>query len=79
VTKSRQYLACSFRPGATTRYTYHNDRDPVAVGDRVVVSGRAGPATVIVAEILDAAPAFETKPIVGLERPIEDIDAAEAA
>ena len=64
---SRQYLACVFKPDASARYSYHNDHDPVEVGDRVIVSGKFGPATVIVLEILEEAPPFETKPIVGKE------------
>jgi hypothetical protein len=63
---NRQFIACAFRKGDTRTYTYHNDREPVAVGDRVVVTTARGPSTVFVSALIDEVPKFETKPIVGL-------------
>ncbi len=66
----RQYVACQFGSSLGKAFTYHNDREPVAVGDRVIVGTKRGPATVTVVGIVKDAPEFETKPIVGKERPI---------
>jgi hypothetical protein len=64
----RQYISCQFA-GSKRHYTYHNDRAPVEVGDRVVVSTDRGPATVTVVDIWPDQPNFATKPIVGKESP----------
>lgn len=64
----RQYLACQFRPGDVRSYTYHNDGDPVMIGDFVTVETRRGTAEV---EVIDEVgmPLFETKPILGKVEP----------
>ena len=69
----RQYLACKFRPGDKRAYTYHNDGDPCAVGDKVLVASPRGEGrmTVEVAVILDANPGFATKAIIGKAPPPE--------
>jgi hypothetical protein len=60
-----QYVACRFAESGRT-YTYHNDGEPVAVGDKVkVLTQREGQKTVTVAEILTAKPKFDTKPVLG--------------
>lgn len=63
---SRQYLTATFAPGGMP-YTYHNDREPVAAGDRVLVSGRGGKGTrtVTVEQVGVPRPKFETKAIIG--------------
>lgn len=62
---SRQYISCVFSAGGR-EYAYHNDGDPVAVGDEVRVESRSGAeATVSVKAILNSAPTFQTKPIIG--------------
>jgi hypothetical protein len=75
-----QYIACKFRASDARAYTYHNDGDPVAVGDFVKVpdalNGDDGWKRVEVVEIVDAAPSFPTKPILGL---VESDDEPEAA
>lgn len=71
----RQFVACAFRPGDTRTYTYHFDGEPLAKGDRVVVSGKRGPSIVHVVSISDQKPLFETKPIVGKERQAPSHDA----
>lgn len=57
-----QYVECTFKPGGR-RCTYHNDGDPVKVGDRVFVDGRDGKSKVEVVGIVDQKPPFQTKPI----------------
>lgn len=66
-----QYLTAKFSEADKRAYTYHNDGDPVAVGDRVLVPGRGDkPRTVIVAEIGVPKPdGFDTKAILGLAPP----------
>lgn len=60
-----QYVACRFGESGQT-YTYHNDGAPVAVGDKVKVEVRnEGSKTVTVVQILDKAPKFTTKPVLG--------------
>lgn len=61
---TRQYLACRFNPWDRRTYTYHNDGEPCAIGDKVVVETTRGNATVEVMALPDP-PAFETKAIVG--------------
>lgn len=66
---ARQYLACAFKEGSRP-YTYHNDGEPLAVGDLVRVAGRSGSEQrVRVAALIDEPPSFETKPIIGLAEP----------
>jgi hypothetical protein len=62
----RQFIACAFRKGDTRTYTYHNDGEPVAVGNLVVVNSDRGASTVIVTAVGVSEPPFNTKPIVGL-------------
>lgn len=59
-----QYIAVRFRPQDGRSYTYHNDGEPVEVGDRVSVSTSRGEATVEVIEIIAEAPPFITKSII---------------
>ncbi len=42
MTESRQFVACTFRLGDSRSYTYHNDGEPVAIGDEVKVTDRDG-------------------------------------
>lgn len=65
----RQYLAAKFNPWDQRTYTYHNDGDPVAVGDQVVVPSRAGRATVTVEAVGVPRPKFDTKAIIGKAQP----------
>ncbi|APL94116.1 hypothetical protein [Sphingobium indicum] len=79
---SRQYVACKFRPDDKRSYTYHNDGEPVAVGDEVKIAGRSddGWQRVHVVAIADEMPSFETKPILGKvepEAPALDLGEAE--
>ena len=67
---NRQFVACVFREGDQRSYTYHNDGEPVAVGDRVrVTDRRGGEQTVTVAALVDQEPPFPTKPILGPASP----------
>lgn len=62
----RQFIAVKFRPGDLRAYTYHNDGEPVAAGDRVLVESRGGgQSTVTVVVAFEDEPPFETKPIIG--------------
>lgn len=70
-----QYLACKFYPASTQTYTYQNDGDPVAIGDKVDVEAKGEHIkSVEVVEIVDA-PDFNCKAILGLSPPREDADA----
>jgi len=71
---TRQYLTAKFSSADTRAYTYHNDGEPVACGDKVLVPGRGDkPRTVTVHEIGVAKPeGFETRAIIGLAPPPED-------
>lgn len=61
---ARQLVAVEFAPGGRT-YTYHNEGEPVAVGDSVVVHARGGPTVVEVVSLNPAPPKFPTKAIIG--------------
>jgi hypothetical protein len=61
---TRQLIAVEFSPGGRM-YTYHNDGEPLANGEDVVVLTPRGPKTVRVVSIHPAPPKVETKPIVG--------------
>lgn len=61
----RQYVAIEFHPADRRSYTYHNDGDPVSIGDRVVVETKKGTQKVTVVGLPTAKPAFETKAILG--------------
>ena len=70
---NRQFVICKFREEDTRTYTYHHDGEPVAVGDRVVVSTDRGAQAITVAEIIEKAPSFATKGIAGKERAPEPV------
>ena len=62
---TRQFIEVAFKPGGKT-YCYHNDGEPVAVGDKVKVEARdEGWTAVEVRAIRETPPAFETKAILG--------------
>ena len=63
-----QFIACKFRENDTRTYTYRNDGEPVLPGDIVVTTDRRGDGLqkLFVVGILDEAPPFECKPILGL-------------
>ena len=61
-----QYVACRFSPMDSRRYTYHNDGEPLAVGDFVKVAARGSDTRrVEVMEIISTPPKFDTKPVLG--------------
>ncbi len=63
---NRQYIRCTFREGDARAYTYHNDGEPVQVGDVVRVLDRSGDGWKKVFVIDAEKPtAFETKAILG--------------
>lgn len=71
---NRQYIACQF--GQSDRaYTYHNDGEPLAIGDRVVVQNRSGESTLTVVVIHEDAPPFDTKPVLRKAEPLPDLTA----
>lgn len=62
---TRQYIACQFNDWDERRYTYHNDGEPVAIGDECKVEDpRGGWKRVKVTAIVNQ-PEFATKPILG--------------
>lgn len=77
MTTTRQFVACRFRPEDTRTYTYHNDGEPLAVGDMVkVADARAdGWKRVEVVHVTDEEPPFPTKPILGKIEPEADAGA----
>lgn len=67
----RQLIAIEFAPQGRA-YTYHNEGEPVALGDEVVVLVHDKPKVVKVVSIDPPTPKFETKAIVGKhDRPKE--------
>lgn len=59
----RQFVGCTFHEGGRV-YTYHNDGDPVSVGQEVKVPAREGGwKRVTVSSVTDQAPSFSTKAI----------------
>lgn len=60
---SRQFLDVSFQPWERRTYCYHNDGEPLDVGDKAVVMTKRGEQTVVVNGVRDEPPKFETKPI----------------
>lgn len=70
MTIARRYVAVRFKPQDSRTYTYHFDGEQLGAGDQVVVSTNRGPATVTVVSVSDEKPSFETRPIIGKERPI---------
>lgn len=76
---NKQYVACKFRAEDKRTYTYVNEGEPVAPGDKVRISDRSGDGwqAVIVAAIVEEKPPFECKPILGKIEPKQamlDID-----
>lgn len=67
----RQYVTVRYRDEDKRRYTYHNDDQPVAVGDVVKVpSPRTdGWMRATVTEVGDQEPRFATKQIMGVIAP----------
>lgn len=61
----RQYIACAFWEKATRTYTYHNEGEPVAVGDEVRVEVPEGGWKRVIARSIVGKPDFPTKPILG--------------
>lgn len=62
-----QYVAVKFSPVDSRSYTYHNDGEPLAVGDMAKVASNRDPSVwkrVKVEAIVDK-PEFDTKPILG--------------
>lgn len=68
---TRQFVAVRFNPWDRRNYTYHNDAEPVALGDKVIVDTARGKSIVEVVGLPDP-PSFETKPIVGKAPPGEE-------
>lgn len=68
---NRQFVACKFHAEDARTYTYHNDGEPVAIGDEVKVADTRsdGWKRVTVVSIADEAPSFPTKPILGKVEP----------
>jgi hypothetical protein len=65
----RQYVAVEFKPGGR-RYTYHNDGEPVAIGDLVKVETRYGQQTVTVADlVIPRNRHSRRRPIIGRHEP----------
>jgi hypothetical protein len=73
---ARQFVSCVFREGGR-RYTYHWDGALLAIGDRVIAPGIAGPSALTVTTICDGPPAFETKALFKIEQ-AADVDEANA-
>lgn len=66
---TRQFVKCQFNPWDQRSYTYINDGDPVALGDKVRVETKRGETVVEVVGVTDEAPPFECKPILGKHEP----------
>ncbi len=68
-----QYVAVKFQPWDQRTYTYHNDAEPVSVGDQVKVPDNRGDGwkRVEVVAVSDEQPPFATKPILGRIEPDE--------
>jgi len=75
---TRQFIACTFRPGDARAYTYAYDGDePLSVGDVVLVAGRNGEGTKKVHVAVLGVPEptdFEAKPILEKFVPTEKPD-----
>lgn len=63
----RQFVRCVFRETDLRSFTYHNDAEPVAVGDVVRVPNKDGIGwkKVFVVGLTDEKPSFPTKSIIG--------------
>lgn len=73
----RQHVAVKFNPESERTYTYHNDGEPVAAGDRVLIETGKGTKVVTVHSVRvrsadDPPLEFETKGILGLAPPPEE-------
>lgn len=64
----RQFVAVKFSPSDTRSYTYHNDGERVALGDRVTVPTKRGQSSADVVDLPAEAPPFATKEIIGKAR-----------
>jgi hypothetical protein len=73
----RQFVAVLFKPWDQRSYTYHNDGEPVAIGDSVIVETAKGTQTVTVSALPTAVPPFPTKPIIGKAPPEGEAPAGE--
>lgn len=62
----RQYVAVKFRETDLRSYTYANDGEPVAAGNRVLVTTAKGQQKVTVIGVGYDEPPFACKPIDGL-------------
>mgnify|MGYP000339005455 FL=1 len=64
---SRQFVAVRFNEWSNRPYPYHNDGEPLAIGDvaKVPDPKEDGWKRVEVMAIVDDAPAFPTKAILG--------------
>lgn len=73
----RQFVTCTIK-GGTRAYTYHNDAEPLAPGDRVNIETKHGFTTGEVASLVDAAPPFPTKAVTKLPpKPDAEADAVD--
>lgn len=72
--QNRQYVAVKFRKGDSRSYTYHNDGNPVRIGDEVKVPDRELDSwkRVEVVDLPAEKPQFETKAILGLAPPRQE-------
>jgi hypothetical protein len=77
-TTTRQFVAVLFKPWDQRSYTYHNDGEPVAIGDQVIVDTNKGRQTVTVSALPTEQPSFPTKPIVGKAPPPDEPQSAAA-
>lgn len=75
---NRQFVAVLFKPWDQRSYTYHNDGEPVAIGDSVIVDTAKGQQTVTVSALPTAVPPFPTKPIIGKAPPPDEPQSAAA-
>ncbi len=75
---ARQYVAVKFNEWDSRTYTYHNDGEPFAVGDRIEVPTPKGHQIVTVVEVTSDAPKFQTTEISG-PAPKDDEPATETA
>lgn len=58
----RQFVKCVFKPGDKREYTYHNDGEPLKIGDVVRVEDpKGGWKRITVSGIAGLAPTFPTK------------------
>jgi len=76
---NRQFVAVLFKPWDQRSYTYHNDGEPVAIGDSVIVATAKGDQIVTVSALPTETPSFPTKPIIGKAPPPDEPQASAAA